>query len=463
MKKLISAALALILAFSLTLPAAAEAKDAQSAYDSAASYCEKNAGNLGYGSEWLMVALTRGGTALSDKQLNAYCSSVTETLKASKGVLSTNKYTEYSRVILSLTAAGFNAQSVGSFDLTYPLSDFDKTVLQGLNGPVWALIALDSGRYDLEENTGAATQATREKYVSYILSHALPGGGWALSGSSADPDMTAMTLCALSKYTAQAKVKLAVEAALDALSALQADDGGFLSAGIANSESCTQVLLALSELGISLDDARFVKNGNTVLNALLRYQLSDGSFAHLRSGKADSLATAQALLALADLKRLSGGQVSLFRMVTFSDISGHTAQNKIEALANAGLISGMGGGLFAPDKTMTRAEFCAIVVKSLGLESKTTDAFIDVPSTQWYSGFIGAAYAAGVVKGSSETTFTPNGTITDVEARIMLARAGTLLGLSGKTPESWYSSTILIKRYEVASEVYALLHEAGRL
>ena len=86
------------------------------------------------------------------------------------------------------------------------------------------------------------------------------------AGTSADPDITAMALQALAKYTDRADVAEAVEEALSCLSALQNNVGGYASWGTTNSESVAQVIVALGELGISLDDSRFVKNGNTLVD-----------------------------------------------------------------------------------------------------------------------------------------------------------------------------------------------------
>ncbi|PKM71844.1 MAG: hypothetical protein CVU91_11860 [Firmicutes bacterium HGW-Firmicutes-16] len=464
MKKTASAIMALVIAINLSIGVvAASDTKLQSAYSSAAEYCTKTSDKPVCGGEWVTIGLCRGGAELTGAWGKTYYNSVADTVKDCGGVLNSRKYTEYSRVILGLTASGFDAANVDGYDLALPLGDYDMTVLQGINGPVWALIALDSRLYEIQKSTNAKTQATREMYVKYILSQELSGGGWAFSGSTSDPDMTAMALCALSKYRSMDGVSKAVEHAVVLLSSLQSSDGGYSSGGTANSESCAQVIVALGELGISLDDDRFIKNGNSPLDKLLTYQLSDGSFEHVKGGGFNGTATEQALLALAAALRAENGEVSLYRMVSFSDIKGLAEQNEIETLANSGLISGMGGGLFAPDKTMTRAEFCAIAVKALGLEKKTSAVFTDVPESAWYSGYVGAAYGACIIKGSSATIFTPNGTITDVEARIMLSRASVLLGLRDKADESWMPSSVCITRREVASQMYDLLNEAGRI
>ncbi|MEA4893704.1 MAG: S-layer homology domain-containing protein [Oscillospiraceae bacterium] len=463
MKRAAGIILALILMLNLSGDVCASADTRlQNAYNCAADYYIKAAAPA-YGSEWEVLGLCRGDAVLPEGWLDAYCASVTDIVKAARGVLSERKYTEYSRVILGLTAAGRNAADVGGCDLTLPLGDYDKTVYQGLNGPVWALIALDSGRYEMPENKSAAVRATRAMYVEYILSHELSGGGWAFSGSSADPDMTAMVLCALSKYKSMNGVQEAILRAVALISSMQNGDGTYTSGGTESSESCAQVVITLCELGISPGDGRFSKNGKTLIDNLLTYQLSDGSFEHVKGGGSNGTATEQALLALAAALRTDSGKVSLYRLVSFSDLKGIAERNKIEVLANEGLISGMGGGLFAPDKTMTRAEFCAIAVKALGLERKTTDKFSDVSESAWFSSYVGAAYGAGIIKGSSATTFTPDGTITDVEARIMLSRASMLLGLRDKADEDWQPSDICITRREVASQIYDLLKEARRV
>ena len=73
-----------------------------------------------------------------------------------------------------------------------------------------------------------------------------------------------MTLQALAKYRDQADVTAAVERGLAVLSSLQEPDGGYVSWGSSNSESVAQVIVALTELGVPLDDERFTKNGITV-------------------------------------------------------------------------------------------------------------------------------------------------------------------------------------------------------
>ncbi|MDD7289961.1 MAG: S-layer homology domain-containing protein [Clostridiales bacterium] len=415
------------------------------------------------GGDWAVLGLARSGYTVPAQYYRDYSAAVEAYVKACNGVLHEKKYTEYSRVILALSSIGKDARDVAGYDLTKALGDYDQTVWQGVNGPIWALLALDCRNYPMPQNPQAKTQATRQMYVDYILSCQLPGGGWNLTKTgTADPDLTAMALQALAKYQDQTNVKQAVSQALTCLSRLQNPDGTFSSEGVANGESCAQVMIALGELGISLEDARFVKNGRTLLDGLLTFYRPGQGFVHAAAGGgANQMACEQALMALAGLQRAQSGQNSLYQMSdardltgesqtgqglpgkhadvqsspvilpgkTFPDIAGHPNQAAIEALAARGIINGMTDTTFAPDETMTRAQFATIVVRGLGLPEQTTQVFDDVKAGDWFAPYVGSAYAYGIVKGKSATRFDPNGTITRQEAAVMVARAAKLCGL----------------------------------
>ena len=137
-------------------------------------------------------------------------------------------------------------------------------------------------------------------------------------GEDADSDLTAMALQALARYREQSSVRPAVDRALVCLSAMQNADGGFSSWGSENAESCAQVLLALNALGLDTDNSRFVKNGHSVLDALLTYQTADGGFCHERSGETNLMASEQAVCALASLVRAERGESSFYRMAALT-------------------------------------------------------------------------------------------------------------------------------------------------
>ena len=294
---------------------------AQTAYDRASAYLTAAVSAPRYGSlggEWTVLALARGGADTETAYFTGYCAALEQTVREANGVLSERKYTEYSRVILALSALGKDARDVAGYDLTLPLGDFEKAKAQGMNGAIYALLALDSRDYPMPQNAAASTQATRQLYVDAILAAQLADGGWSFMGEDADPDLTAMALQALAKYREQSSVQLAANRALVCLSAMQNADGGFSSWGSENAESCAQVLLALNALDLGTDDSRFVKNGHSVLDALLTYQNADGGFCHERSGETNLMASEQAACALASLVRAERGESGLYRMAALT-------------------------------------------------------------------------------------------------------------------------------------------------
>ena len=134
--------------------------------------------------------------------------------------------------------------------------------------------------------------------------------------SDSDPDMTAMALQALAKYQDQKAVKTATDSALSWLSKNQDSKGGFASWGTVNAESTAQVIVALCELGIDLNDSRFVKNGHGLIENLLTFRQSNGSFTHtLDSAEGNNqMATEQCFYALVAADRAENGKSSLYRM-----------------------------------------------------------------------------------------------------------------------------------------------------
>lgn len=465
-RKFAALILALSVLFSLTVPTLA-ASSVQSEVQGSAAFMVSavKAPEVGsIGGEWAVIGLARSGYSVPADYYDEYYTRVEKYVKDCNGVLHDRKYTEYSRVALALTAIGRDPSKVAGYNLLTPLGDFEKTIWQGLNGPIWALIALDSGNYEIPKNPAAKTQATRQLYIDEILNNQMKDGGWSLTGTGdSDVDITAMALQALAKYQDQKAVKAATDSALSWLSKNQDSKGGFASWGTTNVESVAQVVVAFCELGMDLNDSRFVKNGHGLVENLLSFRQSNGGFYHVMDGSDgnNQMSAEQGFYALVAIDRAENGKNSLYRMgdvvknnskpntninkskadpsvnvpdvtapgTTFSDVKNHANQTAIEQLASRGIINGMGKGTFAPNKTMTRAEFAAIVTRALGLPAKDTKAFTDVPSSKWYAGYIGTANSSGIVNGVGSGKFNPDGTITRQEAAAMVARAAKLCGL----------------------------------
>ena len=316
MKRSGSKLLCILLLLSLLLSLTACGKP-ETQLEKTAGYLQAQIAEPGTGSvggDWLIFGLARSGVKVPQKYFDAYYENVEAAVREKNGVLSDRKYTEYSRTVLALTAIGKNPADVAGFDLLKPLADFEQVTRQGINGTIFALLALDCGGYELPQNSAAAVQATRDGYVDAILTRQNADGGWSLGGGASDPDLTAMALQALARYRSRADVSAAVEAGLSCLSQMQEENGAFSSWGTESSESVSQVLTALTELGLSLDDARFVKNGQTLEDVLLRFAQDDGSFAHTPENGGNLLATTQAFYALTALQRARDGKPTLYDM-----------------------------------------------------------------------------------------------------------------------------------------------------
>lgn len=267
------------------------------------------------GGEWAVIGLARNDSLPADYAASYY-SNLVRTLRDTGGVLHRVKYTEYSRVVIALSSLGFDPTDVAGYDVLSPLGDFDQVCWQGVNGPIWALIALDSRGYDVPTAPDGKRQTTRDALVDAVLDSEIAGGGWALSGSVPDVDMTAMALTSLAPYrVSRADVAAAVERGLSVLSSLQGEDGGYGDAGSASSESCAQVVVALSSLGIDpASDERFVKESGSVLDALCSFAVPGGGFKHVADGEVNGMATEQGFYALVAYERLLSGKTSLFDM-----------------------------------------------------------------------------------------------------------------------------------------------------
>lgn len=258
------------------------------------------------------------------------------------------KATEWHRISLAVLSSGGNPRKMGSnqdidliADGTYNrIDDNGNGILgrQGINGFIWALIALDSMSYEVPENAFY----TRDDIILNILNKQLSDGGWALTGNVSDPDITSMAIQSLAPYynsekeytytnkklkddgtDVTKKVRETVDEALNCLSTMQNENGSYTSWGTTNCESTVQVAVALCSLGIDLfSDVRFIKNGNTIFDGIMLFQNEDGGFIHSKEYNpenptslpdvSNTMASEQTLYAMAAIHRFQNGQRRLY-------------------------------------------------------------------------------------------------------------------------------------------------------
>ncbi len=276
------------------------------------------------GGEWTILSLARGEYTVPEGYYDTYYNNVVNEVKSlmpesgSKpdGRLDRNKGSEHSRLILGLTAIGKDITNVGDYDIREALADFAYVSTQGINGPIFALIAFDSHQYEIPVIEGVAKQTTKEQMIDYILDKEIGGGGWALTGSNPDPDITAMAIQALTPYyNGKEEVKSAIDRAIAWLSSAQTGTGGYASWGTENSESVSQVIVALTGLGINPHtDERFIKNGKSAIDNLMSFAVPEGGFKHIALGSVDMMATDQGTYALVAYDRFINGKTRLYEM-----------------------------------------------------------------------------------------------------------------------------------------------------
>ena len=285
----------------------------------AVSYLNYNSSYTGYKGEWPLIALASSG-ALDNTSASTYLASLTSSVseilsdpdRTPRTTLDKNKATENARVILAILSVGADPTDVGGYDLVSALADTDWVCSGTLNCPIYALIALDSCGNDYGNE--------KEILVDYILSRQFSDGGWALSGSKADPDVTAMAILAISRHSNRGDVTSAASRAISTLSNIQLETGEFRSWGTVNSESISQVIMALSAWNIdAAKDQRFIKNGVSALDALIGYLNDDGGFADTKAGSSrpnagssNNMATWQAILAITSYQRCLSGNGNIY-------------------------------------------------------------------------------------------------------------------------------------------------------
>lgn len=293
--------------------------------------------------DWYAIALARAGIADDNAAYLTGLQEYVERQYRENGGLDHIKATEWHRISLAVLALGGDPRAFGTradgsaidliADGTYAWQGENELGAQGINAWIFALISLDAGGYAVPEGD---VRYTREDILLQVLQAQLPDGGWALSpGGPSDPDLTAMALQALATcqgdaavyvYTTRTGVQTettvsqAIDRGLQCLSGLQQENGGFSSWGTENSESISQVILALCSLGRDPDqEPLLVKDGGSPVDALLRFRLEDGSFSHDTSMTPNAMASEQALLALAALDRLETGRNTVYDMTDVAE------------------------------------------------------------------------------------------------------------------------------------------------
>jgi hypothetical protein len=278
---------------------ASAATDARSALGQAGQALLKS----GIASDWDAIAASQAGLELP----SSYTASLAKTVRTDAAGFT--KVTDLERTALAVTAIGENAASYQGVNLIERIYNSSRMTSQGVNGPIYALLALDYGAYEVP----ASAKWTREALVAELLKHQAQDGSFAFDGEkSGNPDLTGAALTALSPYLDQPEAKQAGERIVAWLSLKQDEDGGYSSYGESSSESIAQVIIGLASAGIDPADSRFVKNGKGLLDKLLTFRNADGSFSHSLPLAANAYGAYQSVQALTACEKVKNGTGRLY-------------------------------------------------------------------------------------------------------------------------------------------------------
>lgn len=244
----------------------------------------------GASSEWYVMTLSQTG----DYDFSAYRMALIGYI-SNKEVRSATTREKYA---LSLIASGGNHPYIEEVLENSPGE-------QGIMSYIYGLHIVSNG-YTSEKNTAKVL-------IDEIISLKNSDGGWSINGEYSDVDVTAMTLQALALYSETDEgLRDIIDNAIELLSEKQLENGDFSSYGVPNCESTAQVIMALSALGITADDERFIKNGNSVFDGIKSYMLSDGSFSHEKGKAYSDLATVQAFSACVAYERMLSNKTPFY-------------------------------------------------------------------------------------------------------------------------------------------------------
>ena len=258
-----------------------------------------NATEVTYGYEWYIITLSRAGKTIDAEILEEY----TNSARSKVATWQVNeKPTDVERVALALTATGTD---VDFAELIYN----NARLSEGANELVYALLALDAAKIEIPDTA----VWSRSAIISELLTYQASNGGFGLSDTTPDVDMTAFALQALAPYQSDPVVQTATENALAYLKGEISSDCTFAD----NANSTAQVLLALSVLDVDVTNPEngFGDSEKNLITALETYRNPDGN-GYLYDGAVDSMATVQVMQAYDAYRKMEKESISYWDFST---------------------------------------------------------------------------------------------------------------------------------------------------
>lgn len=337
-----------------------------------------------YSSIWNVIGLKRSGLYVPESYINLFYSNVIAYCESKDWQITRAKYSDYSKLILALTAIGVDARNVMGHNLLAYLSDYENVSRQGNNGTIWALIALKSNpAYEIPKDPSAVQQNSEELLVKKVVGMQCQDGGWTMMGPTGDSDMTGMAMQALASYynkDGYEDVTAAIDKGLAWIEKNQLSSGGFGTMNTETSESVAQIITALCGVGIDCgEDVRFIKNGKWPMTGLFQYYMPEGGFMHVAAdagnngggagGIIDGMATEQGLYATVAYRRFLDGETFLYDMSDVAISAG--TKPVVSPTIDTGSNSGGNSSSTTAKKTETKPAASKVKVIKVGLNYST--------------------------------------------------------------------------------------------
>ncbi len=235
--------------------------------------CEKlteihNDSGVGFGSDWAIITLLRGGKIVDSSILEEYTLALTETVK---GWDVNVKPTDAAKAVLAFTAMDMDPTDIEGVNLIERICNSER-LESGTNELAYSLLALYASNAEIGEDA----LWSKSDIIAKLLTFQTENGGFGLfDNETTDTDMTAICLQALAPYRNELGVETAIDRAVVFLKGTISENWNYDD----NPNTTAQVLLAISALDIDATDPSngFGGEEENIITSLEVYRNADGN------------------------------------------------------------------------------------------------------------------------------------------------------------------------------------------
>lgn len=250
-----------------------------------------------------VLAFEKANEGLSQKEKEQLSEMMRKLITTSSEYYMGNKAAIFSKeTVRALTVLGMNPADVDGLDYLAPLTSLDGKEFRELSDSLMDIDAVDSSVWRAR---GVDVDVLVDEYAATMIEYQMPNGkfddhykyvlesgdDWQTSKftSRDEVKLNANIVEALAAHQDKEYIAKAVESAIEYLSSVQFADGSFPGRdGQPDGEATLAVLDMMNAAGISLDDDRFVKNGNTVADGLRTFYIEGVGFVSKTEIEADA-------------------------------------------------------------------------------------------------------------------------------------------------------------------------------